>query len=117
VPEEYSIRNYKKKVNIPDYLTNSKVLVANFVADDSQFLLKKLISIVDLLSDTLKILILPLPKNASTIDSYYARQLCRLFFNRGRDLNIFFIKAENKEDLLTKVFKREKKTLRQLTTV
>ena len=112
VPDEYSFRNFKKKVSLPDYLTNSKVLVANFVAEDCNYILKKLISIVDLLSETLTILVLPLPKGATNLDTYYARTLCKLFHHRGRELNIFFIKQESKEDLITKVFKREKKSLR-----
>ncbi len=93
-------------------MTNSKVLVANFVAEDCNYILKKLISIVDLLSETLTILVIPLPKGATNLDTYYARTLCKLFHHRGRELNIFFIKQESKEDLITKVFKREKKSLR-----
>lgn len=112
VPDEYSFRNFKKKVSIPDYLTNSKVLVANFVAEDCNYILKKLISIVDLLSDSLTILVLPLPKGATNLDTFYARTLCKLFHHRGRELNIFFIKLENQQDLITKVFKREKKTIK-----
>jgi hypothetical protein len=69
---------------------------------------------VNLLSETLKILILPLPKDATTIDTYYARLLCKLFQNRGWDLNIFFIKAERKEELLSKIFRKEKKTLKKI---
>jgi len=32
VPVEYTTRNYKKKVELPEYVTNNKILVANFVA-------------------------------------------------------------------------------------
>lgn len=91
--------------------------MANFVAEDCNYILKKLISIVDLLSETLTILVLPLPKGATNLDTYYARTLCKLFHHRGRELNIFFIKSESKQELITKVFKREKKILKSITSV
>ena len=78
-PDEYKITNYRKKIELPEYLQSSKILVANYLAEDCNYLLKKLISVIDLLSESLKILILPLPKDATNLDTYYARLLCKLF--------------------------------------
>lgn len=78
-PDEYNIRNYKKKIALPEYLETARILVANYVAEDCTYLLKKLISVINLLSESLKILILPLPKDATHLDTYYARLLCKLF--------------------------------------
>lgn len=74
-PDEKSVRTIKK-IQVPEYLTMSKVLFANFVADDCHYTLKKLNSIVDLIHENLRVLILNLPKNATYLDTYYARLLC-----------------------------------------
>ena len=96
-PDEMNPKTIHKKLNLPDHVTSSKVLVANFMAEDCTYMLKKLISVADYLGDSLRILVLPLPQDATSLDTYYAKLLCKLLYLReGIDLSIFFVRFEDK---------------------
>ena len=74
---------------------NAKVLFVNFLAEDPQYLFKKLINIAEFISENLKVLIISLPQDLTTqIDTYsfYARRLCQMFSMNGGELNILFVK-------------------------
>jgi hypothetical protein len=63
-------------MTIPEYLTKSKILFANFMAADYQYTLKKLLSIVERIYENLKILIISVPPGVASVDPYYAKLLC-----------------------------------------
>jgi len=46
----------------------SQALLVNFVAEDYRFLLKKLLGVVSIIPPSLKLLIVPLPKDATYVD-------------------------------------------------
>eukprot|EP00347_Sterkiella_histriomuscorum_P005355 403356926 len=96
---------------------NHKVIFVNFIAEDCQYVLKKLISIVDLLHNNLRVLIINMPQEATMIETYYAKLLCQLCFMLGGELQVFFIKYEDKTDFINKVFQRDRKKLTQLTSI
>jgi DNA mismatch repair ATPase MutL len=118
-PEEKTLKQAQKIMD--QYETvwlNAKVLFVNFLAEDPQYLLKKLINIAELVSENLKMLIISLPQDVG-IDTYslYARRLCEMFTMNGGELNILFIKGDDKQEFINRVFKREKKKLTQLSEV
>ena len=81
----------------------------NFMADDCQYTLKKLLSMVEVIYEKLKFLIISLPQDVTYLDTFLARQLCLQFELRGGDLQILFIKHEDRIDLIQKAFARDKK--------
>lgn len=81
----------------------------DFMAADYQYTLKKLLSIVDVIYETIKFLVIAVPPGAPSVDPYYARQLCQEFELRGGSLQILFINDDKKQDLTGKAFIRDKK--------
>ena len=53
----------------------SQALLVNFVADDYRFLLKKMLGLVSIIPPSLKLLIVPLPKDATHVDQFYAKRI------------------------------------------
>lgn len=99
---------------------NAKVLFVNFLAEDPQYLLKKLINIAEFISENLKVLIISLPPElGQQVDTYtlYARRLCEMFSMNGGELNVLFVRHEDRMDFLARVFKREKKKYTQQSEV
>lgn len=80
-----------QKIPLCEALTEGKVLFVNFLADDCQYLLKKLLALVDAIAENMQVLILNLPSDCTCLDTYYARRLCQAFTQKGTDLQIFFI--------------------------
>jgi hypothetical protein len=79
--------------------------------------LKKLLGIVDIITENLKVLIISMPADCTLLDTYYARRLCQAFSRLGGSLHIFFIKHEDKVDLISRAFTRERKTFTKLCEV
>ena len=46
----------------------AQALLVNFVADDYRFLLKKLLNLVSIIPPSLKLLIVPLPKDSTYVN-------------------------------------------------
>ena len=92
----------------------------NFLAEDSSYLLKKLLGIAELIQENLKVLVINLPAEPSSVVdtyTYYARKLCDVFARNGGELSVFFIKLEDKHDLVNRIFKRDKKHYTQQSEV
>ncbi len=66
------------------------------MAADYQYTLKKLLTIVDRIYENLKFLVISLPPDATSVDSYYAKLLCQEFELRGGSLQILFINDDKK---------------------
>ena len=62
-------------------------------------------------------MIINMPQDATYIDTYYAKLLCKISYLNGGELQVFFIRNEDKVELLNKVYKREPKRLTPLTLV
>ena len=92
-------------------LTQSKVVFVNYLSEDCTYMLKKLLSLADLIFEHMKVLIISLPPDSTSMEqsSYFARRLCQAFYDRGGELQIFFIRHEDKQDYIQRVFKRDKK--------
>jgi hypothetical protein len=108
--------NSKKlaRINLPEYLTKSKLLFTNYMAADYQYTLKKLLTIVDRIYENLKYLIISVPPEAHSVDTYYALLLCQEFELRGGSLQIFFINDDKKQALINSVFARDKKHFKMI---
>lgn len=68
---------------------NAKVLFVNFLAEDPQYMLKKLINLTEIIWENLKVLIISLPPDVGQqIDTYtlYARRLCEMINMNGGEL-------------------------------
>ena len=90
------------------------------MAEDSSYLIKKLLGIAELIQENLKVLVINLPAEPSSVVdtyTYYARKLCDVFARNGGELSVFFIKLEDKHDLVNRVFKRDKKHYTQESEV
>lgn len=105
------------KLECKNILTSAKVIFVNFLAEDYKAFLRKLVSLTDLYNNTLRAVIINMPPDCQVIDPYFAKLLCHLCFQKGGELQVFFIRADDKYELLSKVFKRDAKTYTQLTKV
>jgi hypothetical protein len=108
------------KLNLPSHLLNSKVLFVNYLVEDCTYMLKKLLGLAEGITENLKLLIIPLPPEPqSTVDTYtyYARKLCEVFALNGGQLSVLFVKNDDKQELISRVFKRDKKHFIQQTDV
>ncbi|CDW72382.1 UNKNOWN [Stylonychia lemnae] len=115
-PSEPEMKKHFNKLDCKTIFEN-KVLFVNFLADDCYQFLKKMVSLIELYCTQLNILIISLPQNATCIDTYYAQLLCKLCYFKGGELQIFFIKYDDKTELINKVFKREPKKFTQQSDV
>jgi len=88
------------------------------MAADCNYTLKKLMGLFEsTLSETLRLLIISMPPETTCMDFYYAKRLCQLYYQSGSDLQIIFIRHEDKQEFISRVFERQKKKFTQLTTV
>ena len=113
-PEDMTQKKFMK-MSLHETLTTARVVFVNYLAEDCQYLLKKLMQLAELIFETMKVLIISMPAEATCFDTYYARRLCQLFNSFGGDLQIFFIKNDDKQDFINRVFKREKKKFTQVS--
>jgi|LauGreDrversion4_2_1035121.scaffolds.fasta_scaffold376298_1 hypothetical protein len=110
-PDEITLKRLEK-LNMPTHLLNSKVLFVNYLVDDCTYMLKKLVGLAEGITENLKLLIIPLPAEPqSVVDTYtyYARKLCEIFSLNGSQLSVLFVRNEDKQELISRVFKRDKK--------
>jgi hypothetical protein len=65
---------------------------------DYNFFLKKLLGLIQLVPSTLRMLIVPLPRGASHVDTYYARMIQSIVSFAGEEnalLTVMFISWES----------------------
>ena len=72
-------------------LGEGQVLVVNFLCQDYQFFLKKLLNVVFALPEHLKMIICPIPANASKLDLYLAKRIQRAAANFSRQIVVAFV--------------------------
>lgn len=63
------------KMTLCEALT-SKIVVVNYMSDDCHYVLKKLLALVEVFWESMKLLVISMPPDSTTIDTYYARKLC-----------------------------------------
>lgn len=62
-----------------------EVAIFNFVADDYNSLLKKLLPLVPFFPNNLRFLVVSLPANATSVDLYFARKIQGAVVREKRD--------------------------------
>lgn len=80
-------------------------------------MLKKLLGLVEVFWESLQLLVISIPAEATCLDTYFARKLCEQVAIFGGDLHILFVRQEDKQELLSRVFKRDRKKITELTKV
>jgi hypothetical protein len=86
----------------------AKVLMVNYMHDDYKFFLKKLESLLELVSSKLRLLIVPLPRGATHVDTYLAKtiqSLCTLDVFEKKQLAVMFINHESHQTVLRHFYK------------
>jgi len=91
-----------KKLEIKKILEGTSCFIFNFIAQSYKELLKKLLGLISIFPETLQSLILYLPLNSTSVDTYFASRIQQMLFARGGEsqTTILFIRHEDRKTLI-----------------
>lgn len=103
---EMKSRNKLQRLDIRYKLDMAAAFLVNYVAEDYRFLLKKFLSILSIIPQTVRALIVPLPKGATSVDQFFAKRIQRMIAGMpDHSLMVLFITHESHKQLIKHFYK------------
>lgn len=110
----------KLKINtlkVREKFDQANALLVNFIADDYRYLLRKMMGLVSIINPTTKLLIVPLPKNATYLDQFFAKRIQHMMASLPElCMQVVFITHESHRQLIRNFYRVGKNSVKAVNS-